>query len=218
MRVSWGGSPPPWSSATPIRSSACREGGVEPTSSLPDFPADVCRGRHPGSFGSGSSFAGPCPVGPTVGVVWSRVFPTRGRSLPRPGCPREHQKGDASSESADTAPLRSGGERRSMGAPFLASRRSLRTASLPCFWPSGKVYGNGNTGGVSWSPTPRRSPARTNGTRGFSRGLEEISTALVRMALTRSYPWERRKGIAVPVLWRVFVPRVEPAFVIVAEF
>jgi len=60
--------------------------------------------------------------------------------------------------------------------------------------------------------------ARTTGTRGFSYGLEEISTALVRAALTRSYPRECRKGIAVLVLWRAFVRRVVPAFMIVAEF
>jgi hypothetical protein len=41
---------------------------------FPDLPEHVCRERHPGSFGSGSSFAGPCPVGPTVGSVWSRDF------------------------------------------------------------------------------------------------------------------------------------------------
>lgn len=139
MCVSWGGSPPPRSSATPIRSSACREGSVEATSILPDFPADVCRGRHLGLFHSGSSFAGPCLVEPTVGVVWSRVFPTQGRSLPRPGCPREYQKGDASSESADTTSLRFGGERMEHGCTFLG----LSTISLSRFAVVFLAFGQG---------------------------------------------------------------------------
>lgn len=67
---------------------------------------------------------------------------------------RDRQKGDASSGSTDTSFLRFGGERRSMGAPFLVSRRSLRSVALLRSWPSGERRGNGNIGGVSWSPTP----------------------------------------------------------------
>jgi hypothetical protein len=54
--------------------------------------------------------------------------------------------------------------------------------------------------------------------RGFSQGMEGISTALVRAALTRPHLREIGKGIAVLVLWRAFVRRVEPGFVLVAVF
>lgn len=129
---------------------------------------------------------------------------------------RDRQKGDASSESTDTSFLRFGRERRSKGVPFLVSRRSLRSCRSVAFLAFGRGAWQRQHGGVSWSPTPHKPHGSTwtKGARGLSCGLEGISTVLVRTALTRLYPREQGKGIAVPVSWRVFVRRVEPVLML----